>query len=338
MIMGCKPGATGQTSNNSEAGVDQNANFESENTEMFKKSLVKVDDLLTTVDWIGKSEKEIEPYIVDKSTNNKDSYYDIEGKFLEAKASGVLAFSKEDEKGERLVERLTITVKNSSLVDMYEKLIDIYGGPLNHGEEPYAKANGGAVDWYSFDAGRALLVISQGSEVNYCNVEIKKNPNPTSSEKLVIRKEQESELTTLPLEMIVKATEYNNGILTLEITNQTGEEISYSDDFILAKSSDNGQTYAHMTKLVSMDLINEEPSEYQIADCKTQKMTCDLRRFGKIEAGMYMIILDDFRCEFQLIPESQDNGEAAEKPWFCQECGTKNRDTDICSGCGNKKE
>jgi len=326
LLSGCNAG-TGETDPTADS------KSEKENTSMVGTYEVNVDDLMDTTEWIGKTQDEI-----GLNMDEKEISCDVKGTFLGSKASGNVGFADKNENGQRIAGRVTLSIRKSSLYDFYNKLMDIYGGPIKEGMEPYAESNGGAVEWYTFDAGNVLIVISQGSKSDNVLVEIKENPNPSSTEKLVLRRTAESEIATLPLEMMIKAVSYDNGFLTVAITNQTGSDMTYTDDFILAKSSDGGQTYAHLNKMGNKNTIDCEPNTYEIADLETQELKCDLRQFGKIEAGMYMIIFDDANAEFQLIPESEDTGAVAGTPWFCPECGTKNRDTDVCTACGAHKE
>lgn len=304
-----------------------------ENSIMTVDKVIQVDDMLKTIDWIGKPSEEIDEDIDDSRT-----ICDIEGTFLGKTAKGSAYFLRDDSTKRKVVNKIFFTVPNSSIQDFYGPLTDLYSGVCDEGMEPYAEVNGGAVQWYTFDAGKALINISQGSKNNFVVVTFTLNPNPGYTGKLVIRKVAEPEIETLPLIMKLKAVDYDNGILTVSISNQSGYDMTYTDDFILAKSDDNGQTYAHLFKTGSAFMSSEKENSYEIADLETQELKCDLRVFGKIEAGMYMIIIGDMRAEFQLIPEEEDNGEVAEAPWFCPECGTKNIDTKICISCGAAKQ
>lgn len=329
LMAGCKSKpSTTETGNNSTNSMSS----EGEN-EMGKNDTVKIDDLLSLTDWLGKTDKELN--LDAAGASGKYMSFDVEGTFLGKKAQGSVGFEKSED--DYHVYRVSFTASKSSLEEFYAQLIDTYGGPVDKGTEPYAKANGGAVDWFVFDAGNALVKISQGSLVDYVSVEYSQNTNPSDAGKLVIRKVAETESSYSGYDMVLRALSYENGILTVSITNQTDETITYTDDYVLAKSADDGNTYAHLNRMDD-DLGFADAQEYEIAAGQTQEMECDLRIFGKIESGKYMLILDDMQAEFQLIPEDEDTGEAVSAPWFCPECGTKNSDGSICKSCGTKKE
>jgi len=294
MAMGC--GFKSEDSNSAATEADA-GNGDDKVTE---DQIIKVDDILSTTDWIGKTKKEL-----NLDVDEKETHVRIEGDFLGSPADGNISFHDKNSEGDSVAKWVSFTIKKKSIVDFFEKLMDLYGGPVNEGMEPYAKDNGGAVEWFEFDAGKAIVRIQQGSEQNYVTVTINSNPNPTNAEMLVLKTPSDSEISTLPLEMMMKVTGYEDGILTVAITNQVGEEMTYTDDYILAKSYDNGVTYAHMNKSGVIGINVSKANVYKIADLETQELKCDLRIFGKLEAGMYMIILDDMKAEFQLVPGRQ---------------------------------
>lgn len=297
--------------------------------EMKTNQVIAAGDLISAAKWIGRNPGEIS-----EIPNDQTAYFDIEGQIFDFPAGGTLSIRGTGD--ERVVNRITLMVKKASLQDFNERLMDLYGGAMDWGQEPYVEVNGGALEWYCFDAGEAIIKISQGSEVDYVMIEYTVNSNPQNTEKLVLRPMEDAGIQTLQMAMIAKVTGYDNGILTVSILNQTGDTMTYTDEYVLAKSSDGGQTYAHLSK-VGFELA-EEANEFEIADTQTQELKCDLRTFGKIEAGLYMIILDDMSAEFELVPESENTAEVAVAPWFCPNCGTKNRNGDVCTDCGAKKE
>ena len=77
-------------------------------------------------------------------------------------------------------------MKGSSIDDFYARLTDCYSGPSDAGMTPYAEANGGAREWYIFDAGAAEINISQGSKEDFVTVVISENKNPGYTGRLVL--------------------------------------------------------------------------------------------------------------------------------------------------------
>ena len=135
----------------------------------------------------------------------------------------------------------------------------------------------------------------------------------------------------------MKAVSYENSILTVSITNKLGEDSVYSDQYILAKDKD-GNGYGHMNRIRQNVDDPEDAAEYEIENGETQELSCDLRVFGKVEPGRYMLILDNMQTVFDLVEEEKDTGETLPAPWFCNECGTKNYDTNVCKSCGTSKK
>lgn len=247
------------------------------------------------LNWPGKSLEEIK-----LTVDPKEKYPKCEGKLFDAKTTGSIYLKTEGES--RIVDSISLYTEDSSINDFYEKMLDLYGGPVNQGMEPYAKSNGGAQEWYVFDGGDVLVKICQGSENSFVEINVNINPEPEQVGKLVLRAAADTDIMTLQLSMSMKAVSYEDGILTVAITNQLGADASYSDDYILAKQTKDGG-YVHMNPMGNVNSPESEANTYSIADTETQELRCDLRKFGKVYPDKYMLILDDMEMEFELLEE-----------------------------------
>ena len=258
---------------------------------------------------------------------------DLEGAFFGIPVKGSARFAPGTEDSTPRMQHASFFVKNSSIDDFYAKLTDRYSGPTDAGEEPYAVANGGARLWYLFDAGNAHINISQGSREDFVRVLITVNPNPGYAGEPVLKRRQEFPLSFYQKKIVMKAERYEKGILTVSITNRSDELFVFTDQYVLAKAHDGGG-YVHLNRIRRNVENGEDPTSYEIEQGQNREFPCDLRILGKVEPGRYMLHLDNLKTEFELIPQSEDNGEVLPAPWFCTECGTKNQDTDVCRCCG----
>lgn len=277
---------------------EQQMTAEGETTATVKKGRIELNNILTAAEWIGKTKQELGAEGI-----GDDISFPVAGDFFGIPASGYAGLYEKNAENVPIVKSISFSTEKAAIQDFQEKLADLYSGPVNAGTEPYAEVNGGAVEWYTYDMGSALITIRQGSKQNYVSAEVIKNPEPGYTGELVLRKFGEKEAAVLPLMLLLKVKAYEKGILTVEIINRTGAETSYQDHYVLAKSESEGNGYVHMRRIADGFSSAPDAKTCQIADLETQELECDLRVFGKVEAGKYMIIIDDMRAEFELIPE-----------------------------------
>ena len=135
-----------------------------------EKEKYPVEDLLETFKWVGKTPSELE---IDEKYPD-DIGLAIKGKIFETKADGTITFDLKDT-SKKIIHDVTVYVyeKDLPFVKCLEKLNEIYSEPDSSGEEPYAEANGGTVEWYSYVAGKGKLDISKGEKnsfytIRYC--------------------------------------------------------------------------------------------------------------------------------------------------------------------------
>ena len=288
-----------------------------------------VADMLDTTEWVGKTAEEL-----GISGHVDTGMVRITGAFLGLPASGLVSFSGSSQKA----DSIRITVQDGSVTDFYEKLKDLYGGCLDAGMEPYVASNGGAVRWYSFTTGATVLMIQQGSNNSFVSVHIVENPDPESSVELALRKMEEPDPEKMQGRVSMRVLDYANGILTVSIVNKLGKDFICPGKLELAKSNDNGQTYDFLIPVETMKVSDGDTEMICILDNDAKELTLDLREYGKVERGKYMIRNGDMRARFELLPVDEALASVPEIRWFCPECGRQNIDTDVCAVCGKARD
>ena len=266
-----------------------------ENTETSESTedvMIRLDDILAAADLIGKDYEEC-----GLKTPPGIESIKIVGDFFDIPVTGAAWFWPSDEENIPCMDSVSFSVKNSSIGDFYGQLNDLYSGPSDAGEEPYVELNGGARQWYTFDAGGALINISQGSRESFVSITISKNPSPGYTGELTLVKHQKRVPSG---EMGMNTVQYEDGILTVLITNRLGESSVYTDDYVLARKKDGETGYSSMVP-ISLQVSDAEPETYEIEDEKKGELACDLRIFGKVEPGSYMLILDNMQTTFELV-------------------------------------
>ncbi len=140
-----------------------------------EKEKYPVEDLLDTFKWIGKTPLELkidERYLGDIG-------FDIKGKIFDAGADGTITFDLKNISS-RLIHDVTVYVYEEDLpfLRCLEKLNEKYSKPVSSGEEPYAEANGGTVEWHSYVAGKGKVDISKGENNNFYTIRYRKSVRP----------------------------------------------------------------------------------------------------------------------------------------------------------------
>ena len=138
-----------------------------EETGKMQYHVMKMDDVLNAMDYVGKAYEETD--IGEQFYSGSDTVY-FEGKLFGADASGYVIARKDYNTDKRIIHSLTINVDALGFTDISRKLSLIWGPPYISGEEPYAQANGGAVRWDRFYTGSGILVLSNGSNNDYCSI------------------------------------------------------------------------------------------------------------------------------------------------------------------------
>ena len=294
---------------------------------------IQVGDILDLTDWIGKTAEELD--LVDHVENG---ICNISGSFLGMPAKGMVSFISRKGDDSSTADNIRITVENSSVFDLYEQLKGLYGGCTGQGTEPYVASNGGAVKWYTFTTGPALLMIQQGNNNSFSSVSIVQNPEPDSMEELALRRMPEQDLSKLHGRMTMRVSGYDKGILTISVTNDLGTDSSFSGTIEIAKSEDNGNTYGFLVPVDTVLLPKTDTETCAIADKETKELTFDMKEYGKVRTGKYMVRLGEMKAYFDLIPADEVESTPPEVRWFCPNCGRQNIDTDSCVYCGIAKD
>ena len=105
----------------------------------------------------------------------------------------------------------------------------------------------------------------------------------------------ENNISTMPLEMTMTAVKFENGILTLEIDNHSGYEMTYGEDYELQRQE--GDSFV---KVESESDIVWHDIACSIPDLTKATVTCDLKPYGKLQAGVYKLIKSDMEAVFEL--------------------------------------
>lgn len=105
----------------------------------------------------------------------------------------------------------------------------------------------------------------------------------------------EDNISTMPLEMTMTAVKFENGILTLEIDNHSGYEMTYGEDYELQRQE--GDSFV---KVEPESDIAWHDIAYNIPDLTKATVTCDLKPYGKLQAGVYKLIKTDMEVTFDL--------------------------------------
>lgn len=100
----------------------------------------------------------------------------------------------------------------------------------------------------------------------------------------------------LPLGMYLSVKEVKDGVVTLEIDNQSGYEMTYTADFALETEKDGQwESVPVQAGAAIVDVL------YTIADLETQEYEIDLHAmYGELEAGHYRLSQEDMAAEFDI--------------------------------------
>lgn len=121
---------------------------------------------------------------------------------------------------------------------------------------------------------------------------------PEDTDEIQVEPEETDDygIMNLPLGMYLSVKEVKDGVVTLEIDNQSGYEMSYGGDFFLDVEKDGQWERVSMQDGVAIADI-----AYVIEDLEKQEYTIDLNAlYGELEAGHYRLYQDDMSAEFDL--------------------------------------
>lgn len=159
--------------------VYEKTNIEDDETGRFKsndsKDGIVLDDLLDSIDMLGKTAKEIG---IPKGVINTESKVTIktymDGNIFGMEDYGILFFDETDNE-QFVVERAWIHIKETSYNECKGLLNEKFGDPVEEVYTPYTEVNGGAVEWAYYQYEDVGIRLSSASERNYRELHLEKN-------------------------------------------------------------------------------------------------------------------------------------------------------------------
>lgn len=112
---------------------------------------------------------------------------------------------------------------------------------------------------------------------------------------LVQSENDKNEIATLPLDVSMKAVEYEKGQLAVLIDNQSGYEYRYGKEYFLQKKVD-----GEWQDLEAVEEYGWPRISLQLKDTENTTEIYDLTVFGNLEAGEYKLVKNDLEAEFEL--------------------------------------
>ncbi len=140
------------------------------------KSL-KLDNVLDSVDWLGKSTKEIdvpEEYIINRGSFKE---INIDGFIFSHECYGTVYLNDTNPKENRKYDRVFLIISNYSIDECKRELSKLYGEPVSEGEEPYVESLGGVVSWTHFETENLRIELKTASKHNFYTLEFKLKSN-----------------------------------------------------------------------------------------------------------------------------------------------------------------
>ena len=104
-------------------------------------------------------------------------------------------------------------------------------------------------------------------------------------------------ISTLPMEMYLKVTGYHDGILLVDVINESGATMFYGRSYFLDRMN---EATGEWEELPMVEAMMWAQDMIEIADLETQSTECDLNPYGALEPGSYRIRKADMSCEFAL--------------------------------------
>ena len=111
----------------------------------------------------------------------------------------------------------------------------------------------------------------------------------------------DSELSTMPLDMIMRVVGFENGIVTVEIDNHSGYEMDYGDEYTLQRLE--GEEWVEVQpekEYAWKDVLHTIP------DLTVAEETYDLTVFGELPSGKYKLVKNDLEAEFEITTGTEE--------------------------------
>lgn len=158
--------------------VDEKINKEDVETGRFilndSKDGIVVDDLLESIEMLGKTAEEIGiPRKVINTESKVTIKMYIDGNIFGMEDYGILYFDETDD-DQFVVERAWIHIKKTSYDECKGRLSEKLGNPVEEGNTPYVEINGGAVEWAFYQYEDVMIRLSSASERDYRELHLEK--------------------------------------------------------------------------------------------------------------------------------------------------------------------
>ncbi len=216
--------------------------------------------------------------------------YTAKGNFFGQNCSCCLGFD-----GDKVLTDYSIYVHE----DPNEMFTDLYSGPVSANMTPYVESNGGAVYTYVYEDKDALISVSKADKRADYHVVFKPNPNPGFFGTLTLKPADDD--GSFPKKTEAKPAGYDNGILTVRVTNRGESPLELSDEFMLFERGDS----AYYSK---PPMLFRNADTYTVLPGETADISLDLRIFGKVTPNGYMVEFSGIELYFVLEDSSVSEG------------------------------
>lgn len=218
--------------------------------------------------------------------------YETKGKFLGYDCDCYLGFD-----ADKIFTDFSLYVYGVEGSGLADKLNDMCAGPISSNMTPYVASNGGAVYSTVYEDKDALITVSMAQNRNYYSVKFKPNPNPGYLGTLTLKPAEFKGF--FPEAVEADPAGYDNGILTVKVTNHSGAPFDVSDDFVLFERKES--SYYSKFRIVQSfapTAVNTVLPE------KSLDVKLDLRVFGKPVPNTYMVQFSGIELYFVLADDS----------------------------------
>lgn len=111
-------------------------------------------------------------------------------------------------------------------------------------------------------------------------------------------------ISSLPLRVYLHVLNYENGILQIQLDNQSGYTMEYREFWKIEYEKDGNwtelATLYNQTDEEKTELTYEDMKPVLLMDLTKVSMDCDLNKLGELKPGNYKILLDDLEAVFTL--------------------------------------
>lgn len=247
-----------------------------------------MEDILYYIDHFNETANELNIDLDMYSVSYKSKAYGYECK-------AVLGFYDTNSDKEKTLSEIKLYFANKTINNPYEFFSDMFDGPTDSGEEPYAVSNGGAVTWYVFEDEKYVYKLSSASNDDYFTLTVKENINPSYCGKLTVS-EYSGLRSVRPEELKVTLNSYDKGILNITVSNTSEIDIEININPSLYKG-EGDDSFVSMNPL-NLCIRNDE--YIKIKSKEELNLDIKLRDFGKLNPNDYLLKLEPLELCFNL--------------------------------------